>query len=110
MASSKQCPIWKNEKQIQKIKAEKRITYQEAKKLNNMYSIPKPNLPSYATVLKSFSMKDMSTQVCEGDIPSQTSVTTNTASVTKQKSEHKTQHLFLQGLQPKLLLRPLESL
>ena len=86
MASSKQCPIWKNEKQIQKIKAEKRITYQEAKKLNNMYSIPKPNLPSYATVLKSFSMKDMSTQVCEGDIPSQTSVTTNTASVTKQKS------------------------
>ena len=77
MASSRKCPIWINEKQIQKIKAEKRITYHEAKKLNSMYNVPKPNLPSYATVLKSSSSKDMSTQVCETDICSQTPVNPN---------------------------------
>ena len=82
MASSKQCPIWIKEKEIQKVKAQKRVTYHEAKKLVNMYSVPKPNLPSYATVLKSSSMKDCSTQVCESDISPQTSViTTATLSV-----------------------------
>ena len=39
-----------------------------------MYNVPKPNLPSYATVLKSSSMKDMSTQVCGNVISTQTSV------------------------------------
>ncbi|XP_061190460.1 uncharacterized protein LOC133198380 [Saccostrea echinata] len=72
MASSKQCPVWQKEKNIQKVKAEKRIPYPEAKKLVNMYSVPKPNLPSYSTVLKASSKKDMSTQVCENDISQQT--------------------------------------
>ncbi|XP_061191616.1 uncharacterized protein LOC133199803 [Saccostrea echinata] len=66
MASSKQSPLWK--KEIQKVKSEKRIPYPEAKKLVNMYSVPRPNLTSYATVLKSSSMKDVSTQVSENDI------------------------------------------
>ena len=85
MASSKKCPIWMKEKEIQKVKSEKRIPYHEAKKLVNMYNVPKPYLPSYATVVKS-SMKDMSTQVCESDIPSQTSVSTKTNSVPSQKN------------------------
>ncbi|XP_056009963.1 uncharacterized protein LOC130051670 [Ostrea edulis] len=88
MASSKQCPIWIKEKEIQKIKAEKRITYHEAKKLVNMYSIPKPNLSSYATALKSPSMKNMSTQVCQNDIFPHTSVVTTTVSLSpKDKSK-----------------------
>jgi hypothetical protein len=74
MASSKKCPIWIKEKEIQKVKIEKRVTYPEAKNLVNMYNVPKPNLPSYSTVLKSSSMKDMSTQVCGNDISTQTSV------------------------------------
>ena len=74
MASSKHCPLWIKEKDIQKVKTEKRITYHEAKKLVNMYSVPKPNLPSYATVAKKSSLKDMSTQVCEKDFSPQTSV------------------------------------
>ena len=89
MASSKKCPIWMKEKEIQKVKAEKRIPYHEAKKLINMYSVPKPNLPSYATVVKSSSTKDMSTQVCESDILPQTSVTT-TNSVTSKKNSTST--------------------
>ena len=42
MASSKQCPIWIKEKEIQKKKkqTEKRIAYPEANKIVNMYSIP----------------------------------------------------------------------
>ncbi|XP_062616032.1 uncharacterized protein LOC134277735 [Saccostrea cucullata] len=73
MASSKQCPIWLKEKEIQKVKTEKRIPYPEAKKLVNMYTVPKPNLPSYSTVLKASSKKDSSTQVCENDLSQQTS-------------------------------------
>jgi hypothetical protein len=77
--ASKKCPIWKKEKEIQKLKAEKRIVvpYHEAKTLVNMYSVPKPYLPSYATVVKSSAMKDMSKRVCESDIPSQTSLCVN---------------------------------
>ncbi|XP_062598685.1 uncharacterized protein LOC134260118, partial [Saccostrea cucullata] len=72
MASSKQCPLWIKEKEIQKVKAEKRIPYPEAKKLVNIYNnVPKPNVQSYATVLKSTSKKDMSTQVDEKDISQQ---------------------------------------
>ena len=52
MASSKQCPIWIKEKEIQKVKTERRIAYPEAKKIVNMYSVPKPHLPSYASILK----------------------------------------------------------
>ena len=77
------------EKEIQKVKSEKRIPYHEAKKLVNMYNVPKPYLPSYATVVKS-SMKDMSTQVCESDIPSQTSVTTKTNPVPFQVKQTST--------------------
>jgi hypothetical protein len=84
MASSKKCPIWIKEKEIQKVKAEKRITYHEAKKLVNMYSVPRPNLPSYSTVVKSSSKKDMSTQVCESDIPSQTIVKIHKSSLTSE--------------------------
>ncbi|XP_061170361.1 uncharacterized protein LOC133179681 [Saccostrea echinata] len=73
MASSKHCPIWKKEKEIQKVKVEKRIPYSEAKKLVNMYSVPKPNLTTYATVVKSSSLKDMSTQVSEKDLFQQAS-------------------------------------
>ncbi|XP_062590939.1 uncharacterized protein LOC134252467 [Saccostrea cucullata] len=71
MASSKQCPMWKREKEIQKVKSEKRIPYPEAKKLVNLYSTPKPNL-TYATVVKSSSLKDSSTQVSEKDFHQQT--------------------------------------
>ncbi|XP_062609297.1 uncharacterized protein LOC134271053 [Saccostrea cucullata] len=73
MASSKQCLMWKKEKEIQKVKAEKRIPYPEAKKLVNMYSVLRPNLTSYATVVKTSSLKDMSTQVSEKDFLQQTS-------------------------------------
>ena len=86
MASSKQCPIWIKEKEIQKVKVEKRVTYPEAKKLVNMYNVPKPNMPSYSTVLKSSSMKDMSTQVCENDISTQTSVGTAVPPLCKDKA------------------------
>ncbi|XP_062577957.1 uncharacterized protein LOC134239842 [Saccostrea cucullata] len=72
MASSKQCPMLKKEKEIQRVKAEKRIPYPEAKKLVNIYSSPKPNL-TFATVVKSSSLKDMSTQVSEKDFLQQTS-------------------------------------
>ncbi|XP_061170354.1 uncharacterized protein LOC133179670 [Saccostrea echinata] len=72
MSSSKQCPIWKKEKEIQKVKTEKRIPYPEAKKLVNMYSVPKPNM-TYATVVKSSSLKEVSTQVSEKDFLQQTS-------------------------------------
>ena len=88
MASSKQCPMWIKEKEIQKVKVEKRVTYHEAKKLVNLYNVPKPNLPSYATVLKQSSMKDMSTQVSENDIFSQACVPSTVSS--SSKDERKT--------------------
>ncbi|XP_061164965.1 uncharacterized protein LOC133173917 [Saccostrea echinata] len=74
MASSKQCPLWKKEKEIQKVKSRKTSTLSRGKKkLVNLYSVPTPKLTSYATVLKTSSLKDMSTQVCEDDILQQTS-------------------------------------
>lgn len=51
IASSKQCPM--GEKEIQKVKIEKRITYPEAREIGQLYNMPKPNLPLYATALKS---------------------------------------------------------
>ncbi|XP_062585833.1 uncharacterized protein LOC134247496 [Saccostrea cucullata] len=84
MASSKQCPMWKKEKEIQRVKAEKRIPYPEAKKLVNIYSSPKPNL-TFATNVKSFSLKDMSTQVSEKDFLQQTSFCPTLSSPDKGK-------------------------
>ena len=72
---------------IQKVKVEKRIPYHEAKKLVNMYNVPKPNLPSYSTVVKKSSMKDMSTQVCEKDFFLQTSVSSTVPISSKDKNE-----------------------
>ncbi|XP_062584090.1 uncharacterized protein LOC134245861 [Saccostrea cucullata] len=66
MASSKQCPIWKKEKEIQKVKTESKIPYPEAKKLVNLSSVPKPQL-TYATVVKASSLKEAATQVSEKD-------------------------------------------
>ena len=61
------------------MKTERRITYPEAKKIVNMYSVPKPHLPSYASTLKAPSKKEMSTQAGESQILSLTSVNiTNT--------------------------------
>ena len=37
MSSSKQCPIWKKEKEILKVKTEKKITYPEAKRIVNIF-------------------------------------------------------------------------
>ena len=74
MVLSKLCPTWKKEKEIQNIKIEKRITYLETRKIVQLYNMPKPNLSSYATALKSSSEKDMATQVCEKEILSQASV------------------------------------
>ena len=79
MAFSKQCPIWINKKEIQNVKAERRIAYPEAKNTDNVYSVPKPHLPSYASTLKEPSAKEMSTQTCESQILSLASVNkTNT--------------------------------
>ena len=61
MSSSKQCPIWIKEKGILKVKTKRKITYQEAKRIVNIYNIPKPNMPIYASALK-ITKKDSSTQ------------------------------------------------
>ena len=37
MATSKDCPVWKREKEIQKVKTQNRITYPEARKLVEQY-------------------------------------------------------------------------
>ena len=73
MSSSKQCPIWKKEKEILKVKTEKKITYPEAKRIVNIYYVPKPNMPFYASALK-VTTKDSSTQAGESQILSLTSV------------------------------------
>ena len=65
IASSKQCPIWIKEKETQKVKTERRISYPEAKKIVYMYSLPKPHLLSYASTLKAPSTKEMPTQTGE---------------------------------------------
>ena len=46
MSSFKQCPIWKKEKEILKVKTERKITYPGAKRIVNIYKVPKPNMPS----------------------------------------------------------------
>ena len=71
-------------KEIQKVKIEKRITCPEAREIGQLYNMPKPNLPSYATALKSSSKKDMATQVCEKELFSQASL--------KDKLIHKSQN------------------
>ena len=64
MSSSKQCPIWKKEKEILKVKTERKIPYQRQKRIVNIYNISKPNMPSYASALKVTS-KDSLTDLCE---------------------------------------------
>ena len=77
MSSSKQCPIWKKEKEILKVKTERRITYPEAKRIVNIYNVPKPNMPFYASALKA-TTKDSSTQTGESQILSSISVNKST--------------------------------
>ena len=48
MASSKECPIWKTEKQIQQTKVVNKITYAEAKKI---VEAGNPTRPTYARTL-----------------------------------------------------------
>ena len=67
MSFSKQCPIWKKEKEINL----KRIAYPEAKRIVNIYNVPKPNMPSYASALK-VTKKGSSTQTGESQILSPT--------------------------------------
>ena len=59
-----QCPILIKEKDIQKVKTERRIANPEAKKIVNMYSVPIAQL-SYTSTLKAPSTKEMSTQADE---------------------------------------------
>ena len=73
MSSSKQCHIWKKEKEILKVKTERKITFPEAKRIVNIYNVPKPNMSSYASALK-VTKKDSSTQTGESQILSPTTV------------------------------------
>ena len=77
MASPKHCPIWIKEKEIQKVKTKGGIAYPEAKKIVNMYSVPKPNIPSSVSTFKAPSSKEMPTQAGESQILSLTSVKKN---------------------------------
>ena len=73
MSSSMQCPILKKEKEILKVKTEKKFTHPEAKRIVNIYHVPKTNMQSYASALK-VTTKDSSTQAHESQILSLTSV------------------------------------
>ena len=64
MSSSKQYPIWKKEKEILKVKTERKIPYQRQKRIVNIYNISKPNMPSYASALKVTS-KDSLTEISQ---------------------------------------------
>ena len=63
------------EKEVIKIKTEIKITYPEAKRIVNIYNVPIPNIPFYASDLK-VTTKDSSTQAGESQIFSPTSVNT----------------------------------
>ena len=54
MASSKDCPVFKKEKEIQKIKSEKNVSYGEARRLyNTTHNTNQSANKTYASALKS---------------------------------------------------------
>ena len=58
---------------LDKVKTERKITYPEARRIVNIYIVPKPNIPCYASTLK-VTRRDSSTQAGERQILSPTSV------------------------------------
>ena len=55
MASSKDCPLWKSEKQIVEIKHSKNISFRDARVLFNQINPSKPSGPSYASAASKIS-------------------------------------------------------
>ena len=52
MASSKECPMWSREKEVQKIKTERNCSFPEARKILENVSPSSGSRPSYAAVAK----------------------------------------------------------
>ena len=70
----KTVPNVERKRNLKKVSKEKKITNPETRKIFQLYNMPKPNLPSYATALKLSSKKNIATQVCEKELFSQASV------------------------------------
>ena len=96
-SSSKTCPIWILEKEIQRVKAEKKLTYGEARRLVKASSpSPTPAPSSYANAVQSTQRKSIECQTPDfwmSDQPSLLSLskkpsleTRSTGSITEKQS------------------------
>ena len=64
MASSKECPMWAREKEVQKIKTERGCSFPEARKMLETTSPSSGSRPSYASVVK----PKMVSTCCQTDV------------------------------------------
>jgi hypothetical protein len=101
-SSSKQCTVWIKEKEIQKRKVEKHISYPEARKL---YSSQHPNI-SYAAMLKKKTTREIA---CQTDSEMSPSKENKSTSNVKDNVDNLPKQVISAPSKPNILPKPRES-